>query len=50
MEVAMKCIQHERTKEIKRVDNERAMEMVQGGAWHYTSKFKWKRLVRDAKA
>lgn len=43
----MKCIQNKTTDEIVRVSNERASQLVETKAWAYTSKSKWKRLVRD---
>lgn len=43
----MKCVKHIRTDEVKRVDDERAWMLVQGGAWMYTNKTEWKEKVRD---
>jgi hypothetical protein len=44
----MKCVQNKKTGEIKRVSDEQASFMTNSG-WHYTSKSKWKRKVRDVK-
>lgn len=40
----MKCIQNKKTKQIIRVTDEQASELVDGVTWAYTSKSEWKRL------
>lgn len=42
----MKCVENNKTKEIKRVSDTQAEKLVSEGGFHYTTKSKWRNALK----